>query len=135
MRLHQYWHQLPPPDDVAGWIDGFRTANPDFEHRLYDEAAAGAFIAVHYGRPELAAFEACGLPAMQADFFRLCVMDAVGGLYLDADQQPLAPLAGLISQAPHALMPTWHGIGGTGVLMFREAGHPLMRGLPKAGEG
>jgi mannosyltransferase OCH1-like enzyme len=35
------------------------------------------------------AFSACDHPAMRADYFRLCFMVRVGGLYVDADDRYL----------------------------------------------
>ncbi len=127
MKLFQYWNDAAPPDDVAGWIEDIRRDNPEFEHVLLDEASGARFIAEHYGPRELAAFRACVLPAMQADLLRLCLMDAEGGLYLDADHQSREPVASMIADAPDALMPIWTCIFVNGVLMFRRPGNRFIR--------
>ena len=127
MKLFQYWDAPTPPDEVAGWIDGFRTQNPEFEHVLLDEAAAIEFIARHYGPRETAAFKACAVPAMQADFIRLCCIDSFGGLYVDADNQSLQPVSGLIDQAPQAMILTWYGLINNAFLMFRRPHDPFIR--------
>ena len=127
MKLFQYWDRPEPPAEVAQWIEGFRTRNPEFEHELFDEASAAAFISQHYGPRELAAFEACARPAMQADYIRLCLLDVHGGVYVDADNQSLEPLSDLISTAPDALMFTWLGMINNGFMMFRKPHDPFVR--------
>lgn len=125
MKLFQYWDLETPPDDVADLIDRFRVANPDFDHILLNERSALELISAHYGATEIAAFKACNHPAMQADYLRLCLMDALGGLYIDVDQQPRAPLSELID-GHAAIVTTWCDLMGNGVLMFREPRNPFI---------
>jgi hypothetical protein len=127
LKLFQYWNDATPPDDVAAWIEDIRRDNPDFEHVLLDETSGARFVAQHYGPREVAAFRACVQPAMQADLLRLCLMDAEGGLYIDADHQSHEPLAGMIVDAPHALLPIWNNVFATGIMMFRRPGNRFVR--------
>lgn len=127
MKLFQYWDRPAPPADVAAWIDEVRAHNPEHEHVLMNEGTAADFIAAHYDDRHLAAFRACGHPAMQADYFRLCAMDAVGGIYLDADMESRQPLTSLLDTAPHALVVTWRTLLNNSILMFRQPGHPFIR--------
>lgn len=131
MKLFQYWDSPPPPPEVAAWIEGFRTRNPEFEHSLFDREAGARFIADRYGPRELAAFEACAAPAMQADYLRLCLMDCFGGLYADADFQSLQPLSSLIARAPRSMMLTWEGHVVTGFILFRRPHDPFIRACLK----
>ncbi len=127
MRLYQYWDAPDPPPEIAGWIEGFRRDNPDFQHRLYDRAAAGWFIGKHLGEREQHAFEAIAVPSMQSDYFRYCAVWALGGVYVDADFQSLQPLSGLLGQAPRSLMLSWDGHVVAGLMMCRERGDPFVR--------
>jgi hypothetical protein len=127
LKLFQYWDRPAPPPDVAGWIAGFRADNPGLQHILVDEAEAARFIAKHHGARGLAAFHACGHPAMQADYFRLCAMVTYGGIYLDADMQSVQPLASLLDTAPEALIVLWKGLLNNSILMFRAPGHSFVR--------
>ncbi len=108
MKLIQYWDTGDPPDDVAGWVDGFRVMNPEMEHRLYSRDDAAWFIKKRLGQRHLKAFEACAVPAMQADYFRLCAVWLRGGLYLDADFRCVAPVSGLLASFSGDMMPLWH---------------------------
>ena len=126
-KLVQYWDGAEPPAEVRQWVDGFRLLNPEYDHTLYDEAGAERFIAQHLGPREVAAFRACAMPAMQADYFRLCAIITHGGLYIDADNQCLRPLASLLDPVPHSLMLTWTGLINNAFMMFRAPGNLFLR--------
>lgn len=88
----QFWHDLKDlPADIqeciASWT--FWKSN-GFEHYLFDEHRAKAFIAASLGARHERAFERCYHPAMQADYFRLCYLSVEGGFYVDADDVCLA---------------------------------------------
>ena len=128
MKLFQYWNDAEPPEDVAKRTRDIRRDNPDFEYMLLNEASALKFIADYYGSRELLAFRACGHPAMQSDLLRLLLLDTWGGFYLDADHQGREPLAGMVAEAPHALIPLWKGaVANNGVMMFRNSGDSFVR--------
>jgi hypothetical protein len=57
---------------------------------------------------------------MQSDIIRLCLIDTMGGIYVDADSRCLRPLSELIARAPHALMWTFLGGLNNSFLMFRQ---------------
>jgi glycosyl transferase-like sugar-binding protein len=94
-RLVQFWHEEPVPDDVAETLASFGKHNPGMEQLVFDEAAAGTFIAEHRGPRAAAAFGTCAVPAMQADYFRYCAVHALGGVYADANFHCLGSLEGL----------------------------------------
>ncbi len=127
MRLYQYWDTAAPPDSVAAGVDTFRHRNGDMKHRLYDRDAAAWFIKKRLGERERRAFEACAVPAMQADYFRLCALWVTGGVYADADQtcgEPLQPLlAGLLGP----LVPTRKGLVTQHFLIFPRPGDAFLR--------
>jgi mannosyltransferase OCH1-like enzyme len=128
LKLFQFWDRPPIPDDVVEWTSGFRDHNPEFDYHLFDEAEAITFIAQHYGAREVAAFETCAVPAMKADLFRLCAMDACGGVYADADLWNRAPLRSLISQVDQALLLVGgEGLINNGFMFVREPANPFMR--------
>jgi hypothetical protein len=126
--LFQYWDSPDPPTDVAGWMAHMGANNPEFTHAVFDEARARAFIAAHYGPREVAAFDACAVPAMQADYFRLCALESSGGLYIDADTQSLDPIAGLLKRTPKAFLYTFFGLINNAILFFPEPHDPFLRG-------
>ncbi len=122
MRLYQYWDTGAPPADVAACIETVRAMTPGLDHRLLSRDEAARFIQNRLGARTLAAFEACAVPAMQADYFRLCALWATGGLWIDADTEALSPLDSLLASARRSLMLEWDDFLGTGVMLFRSPG-------------
>lgn len=136
VAISQYWDTGDPPDYVGERLDSFRDLNPDCEHRVFSEEQANRFLRARFGSREAATFGACVLPAMQADYFRYCVVHADGGVYADADLHCLARLRSLtdrldggqifLSPTPRTL----RGLDTTRVwsdfFAFKEPGHPLL---------
>jgi hypothetical protein len=72
-----YWHSEDVSPDVAELMGTFAAHAPKLRYRSFSEPQAKQFIARHYGARQLAAFRACAVPAMQADYFRDCAMHAL----------------------------------------------------------
>ncbi len=109
MRIFQYWNTGDPPEDVSACIRSVRAANPDFEHQLFDRQSAAWFIGKRLGEREKNAFLALAVPAMQADYFRLCALWARGGVWIDADSRAQRPLGSLLAAAPGGYISMWNG--------------------------
>lgn len=127
MRLYQYWDTGPPPDGVASGIQTFQTRNPGMKHRLYDREAAAWFIRKRLGERERRAFDACAVPAMQADYFRLCALWSTGGVYADADQSCGEPIAPLVARFGGPLVPTRKGLVTQHFLIFPRPADAFLR--------
>jgi hypothetical protein len=128
----QYWHSNPPPEQITELLATFRAKNPGMSHRVVDEFGAESFIADHYGRPEVDAFRACGLPAMQADYLRYCAVLAFGGIYADADYECLRSLRPLVDGCEGGQIFFNHTTRilqqvVNGFFVFPAPGHPLLR--------
>jgi hypothetical protein len=95
----QYWDSEEVPDYVAATVASFAELNPDLTHRLFDRREAGGLIAERFGARHAAAFAACAVPAMQADYFRYCAAFALGGVYVDVDFSCRASLRPLLDDA------------------------------------
>jgi hypothetical protein len=129
MKLFQYWDTGKPPDEVVDWMAGLRAMNPEHDYSLYDREQASWFIGKRLGERERRAFEACAVPAMQADLFRYCALFAKGGIYLDADMRPVQPLAGLIALHAPPLMLSHKGLLTTGLMVFPKPGSPFIAAM------
>jgi hypothetical protein len=137
LRIGQYWNTEAVPDYIADLFVTFRDRNPDFHHRVFDEAEAEGFIAERFGPREAAAFRACAVPSMQSDYFRYCFGLAFGGVYADADYRCLRSLRSLLDGLEGGeifLGPDTHPLNGretkrvwSAFFAFREAGHPFLR--------
>jgi hypothetical protein len=85
LPLIQYWHVENVPSEVEELFARVREHNPDMRQMIFSQSSAKEFIETHLGAREVSAFEACAVPAMQADYFRYCAVHVLGGFYCDAD--------------------------------------------------
>ena len=128
LPIIQYWHSPDVPADVAELIASVERQNPDLRHLLFDEAKADSFIAEHLTERELAAFRACAVPAMQADYFRYCAVYTLGGLYVDADFRCMRPFRRLLEETDEGvLFRRVNGAIDNGFFAFTTRRHRLLR--------
>lgn len=139
----QYWHSEDVPDEIAERMALVRDHNPDLRHMVFNEETAGAFIETCFSDREVAAFQSCAVPAMQADYFRYCAVYALGGVYCDADSGCSGSLASLLDGEGELFRKTHEGpasgaaaslnraIAGVHVnndlFGFSAPGHPLLK--------
>ena len=139
LPIFQFWDSEPAPAEVAELLASVRELNPASPHLLFDRERAEQFIAEHLTRREVAAFRACAVPAMQADYFRYCAVLVRGGIYVDADFRCVGPLRPLLGEAEQAKLFERVGLRRArlwvqpyptvmnSVFAFRSPGHPLLR--------
>lgn len=128
MNVIQYWNEEAVPDDVGEMLATFAAQNPDFHHLVFNQSSAERLIAAHLGPREAAAFRACAVPAMQADFFRYCAVYALGGVYCDADARCLGSLRPLVEAEGGELFEgPERGHARNEIFTFREPRHPFLR--------
>jgi mannosyltransferase OCH1-like enzyme len=76
---------------MASW-----SGEAGFTYHLFDERTAETFLRRNAGRDVARAFRRAGHAAQRADIFRLAWLAKEGGVYADADDRRLAPLADLV---------------------------------------
>ena len=127
LPIIQYWHEEAVPDYIAEMLATFREHNPSLRHVLFSEASAEEFIDEHFGAREVAAFRACAVPAMQADYLRYCAVLALGGIYVDVDERCVSSLTSLLpSDADGRLFIRPEGAVINGFFAFAAPGHALL---------
>lgn len=94
-RIVQYWTD-DVPEDVGTLMATWQGLNPDFQRTLFDDERAGDFLDREYGPDIARAYRRASVAAQKADIFRLAYLAARGGIYVDADNRCLAPVAGLL---------------------------------------
>lgn len=87
--LVQFWDDASAvPDDVQECRESWAPLEAaGFECLLFDDTSARHFIKDRFRARHVRAFDRCIHPAMRADYFRLCFMLRIGGLYVDADDE------------------------------------------------
>jgi hypothetical protein len=129
MPIVQYWDAGDPPDYVAELLATSRDRNPDMPYMLFDGARAEEFIGERFGAREVAAFRACALPSMRADYLRYCAVLALGGIYADVGYRCLQALQSLLVEKGERLLVRQQpgGFLLNGFFAFAEPGDPLLR--------
>lgn len=80
------------PNMAALFANTWRTTNPEWSVRLFDDADARRFISMHFGALHVEVFDSYPIGVMRADFWRYCVLFKEGGVYADVDtlsEQPI----------------------------------------------
>jgi mannosyltransferase OCH1-like enzyme len=87
--LIQFWHDVGDvPADVRDCLDSWTPlVDQGFDRVFFDDRSARSFILERFGPRHVTAFDLCHHPAMRCDFFRMCYLVALGGFYVDADEE------------------------------------------------
>jgi inositol phosphorylceramide mannosyltransferase catalytic subunit len=96
--LHQTWRTLDLPPPLADWRAGWLARHPDWEHRLYDDAAIRRTIADRAPR-WLPTYDALPRMIQRVDFFRYLIVYLDGGMYADIDMVSYLPCDPLLDGA------------------------------------
>lgn len=78
---------------VMSWVD----TNPEYTHRFYDDAVVEHFIETRFDAETLRAYRKIEAGAFKADFWRVCMLYAEGGVYADIDTVCVEPLSSLLT--------------------------------------
>lgn len=90
--IMQFWDASQIPGDVQRTLDSWVTAHPEFQHQVFDDAKALAFLEQYFDPSIARAFRMSNHAAMRADVFRLAYLYSMGGIYADADDACRAPV-------------------------------------------
>jgi len=70
----------------------WKTFNPNYEIFLFDDSMCEQFLLKEYSELHYNIFKFIRDGPIKSDFWRLCILYKYGGIYVDADIQPLIPL-------------------------------------------
>jgi mannosyltransferase OCH1-like enzyme len=104
-KLFQFWNTECAPDEVEVLMQTW-ARDPAFDYHRFNAETADAFIETNFDGRTLAAYRKCGVPAMQADFFRYCALYVHGGVYVDADTKNSGRLPELLEGRKLGLLMT-----------------------------
>lgn len=127
--IMQYWHSSQLPADIASWVKLWQQRNPDFQHRLFNDATAREYLSEHFPQSYVEAFNDCALPAMRCDFFRYAFIYHEGGVYVDAAISCTTPLADWLDLTADLILlkkEKWDGRP-TNSFIVGKARHPFMK--------
>ena len=79
-------------DKIIIYSKNWKILNPDYEIKLYDDELCKKFLLDEYSQLHLTIFKFLQDGPIKADFWRVCILNKYGGLYVDADIKPLVAL-------------------------------------------
>ncbi|ORE93922.1 glycosyltransferase [Aurantimonas sp. 22II-16-19i] len=94
--IFQFWDAPQPPADVGALMASWSRTSPDHRYLRFDDDGARSFLVELGDRNVLAAYDRAAHPAMRSDLFRLVYAYHRGGIYADADEASLMPLARIV---------------------------------------
>jgi mannosyltransferase OCH1-like enzyme len=74
----------------------WKQLNPDYEIKLYNNQMCEDFLLNNYSEEHKNIFNYIKHGQIKADFWRVCIINKYGGLYVDSDIMPLKPLKDFI---------------------------------------
>ena len=95
-RIVQFWHAESPPADVTDVMRAWPAANVGLDHEVFSGRTALDFIRANHPENAAAAFVYATNPMLRSDLFRLLYLSRKGGIYIDADEESLAPIEPLL---------------------------------------
>ena len=79
-------------DKIKLYSQNWKKLNPEYNIELYDDEMCKKFLLEEYSQLHLDIFNFIEDGPIKADFWRVCIINKYGGLYVDADIEPLVPL-------------------------------------------
>jgi hypothetical protein len=87
--IYQTWMTKILPEKMAKSIEKIKIANPEFEHKLFDDTDCRNFIIDNFNDNVLYAYDNLIPGAFKADLWRYCILYIHGGIYLDIKYEPV----------------------------------------------
>src|SRR5262249_48333370 len=114
------------PADVERLMDATREMNPGCTYHRWNDSVARRYLAGLDNPDVLRAYRYARHAAARADIFRLALLFAEGGTYLDADDRCIGPLEALLPARVKAVF-YQENLGSIGNDFLAAApGHPLI---------
>ncbi|MGI4848504.1 MAG: glycosyltransferase family 32 protein [Janthinobacterium lividum] len=97
------------PEALHQNVENIKSANPDWQHTLYDDSMMEAFIASAYGPVILSKYLRINprYGAARVDLFRYLLLYKVGGLYLDVKSSLQRPLDDILLPDDRYILGQW----------------------------
>jgi tetratricopeptide (TPR) repeat protein/mannosyltransferase OCH1-like enzyme len=125
-RIMQFWDSEDLPPDVDHLMRGWGDRNPDHTRHVFCDRTARAYLRRQHPDSVLAAYRRAQEAAQKSDIFRLAWLAAEGGVYADADDRSLRPLATIIPANADLVMYQEDVASIGNNFIAARAGHPVI---------
>jgi tetratricopeptide (TPR) repeat protein len=94
--IMQFWDSEDSPPDVNRLMRSWGDLNPDHARHVFSDSTARSYLKRRHPEAVFEAYRRAQEAAQKSDIFRLAWLAAEGGVYADADDRALRPLATII---------------------------------------
>ena len=112
---------------IAKYSRNWRRLNPDYDVLLFDDELCRRFLLTHFSQEYVDLFEFLYDGPIKADFWRVCVVFVHGGLYVDADVEPLVPLHEFLESDVDFVTCTSYGPNFNPIFILARPGDAFLR--------
>jgi predicted Zn-dependent protease len=130
--INAFWDRPQLPGDIEAMMQGWRARNPGYEWRRFDEAQARDYLAAKFPGPVTQAYQRVREIPQKADIFRLALLVAEGGVYVDADDRCLRPLDNLLPRGANLVLPQEEFGCAANHFLAASPGHPVLQAALRA---
>lgn len=125
--INAFWDKPEPPDDIEALMQSWRARNPGYEWRRFDEPQARDYLSAKFPGPVALAYQRVREIPQKADIFRLALLVAEGGVYVDADDRCLRPLDTLLPHGANLVLAQEEFGCAANHFLAASPGHPVLR--------
>lgn len=127
-RLHLWWHERPLPDHVVGAVRTWRAVHPGWSVRCWSDETD---LAPAFADARRADVDDRDRIRHTANVVRWHLLAAHGGVWVDVDTTPLAPLDPILEESSDPFVPV-AGLRPTPFVIGGPAGHTLWTAAARA---
>ncbi len=130
--INVFWDKQEAPADIEALMQSWRDRNPAYEWRRFDEIRARDYLASKFAGPVIQAYQSVQEVSQKADIFRLALLVAEGGVYVDADDRCLRPLDTLLPSGASLVLAQEEFGCAANHFLAASPGHPVLQAALRA---
>lgn len=112
---------------ITKYSINWRRLNPEYDIILYDNERCRQFLLSEFSQKHVDIFNYLDSGPIKADFWRVCAIYRYGGLYVDADAEPIVPLEHYIDPTVDFVTCSSYGPNFNPNFIFAKAGDGLLK--------
>jgi hypothetical protein len=114
-------------DFITRYSSNWKRLNPEYDIILFDNDRCRHFLLTEFNQKHVDIFNYIESGPIKADFWRVCTIYRYGGLYVDADAEPIVPLDHYIDTSVDFVTCSSYGPNFNPNFIFAKAGDGLLK--------